>query len=107
MRYSPVGSTMATRRTIDPSPNCQRIGKAAKVERLLVDADRLDPALAQPDPRLLVEAGGVDEVLAVVGVVVVPAGVDDHEVAGADLGAGGLEVVRGDDLPLPLGDRDR
>src|SRR5574341_959962 len=82
-------------------------GRQRVVERLLVDADRLDPTLAQPDARLLVEAGRVDEVSAGVGVVVVPTGVDEHEIAGAALGARRLQVLRGDDLPPLLGDRDR
>ena len=45
------------------------------------------PALPQPLAGLLVDARRVDEVLAAVAVVAVPAGVDDHDVARADLRA--------------------
>src|SRR4051812_5908365 len=81
-------------------------GAERVVERLAVDPEAFYLLRRQPLPRFLVGAGGLDEVLAVVAVEAVPAGVDDDDVALADRRLGVLEVLAGDDLPLLLRDRD-
>src|SRR4051812_3586450 len=51
-------------------------GAERVVERLAVDPEALDLLVPQPLARFLVGPGGLDEVLAVVAVEAVPAGVD-------------------------------
>src|SRR5205814_6573142 len=48
MRYSPLGSTMATRRMMQPSPRSQFQGKNAKVQRRPVTASRSPPTFSIP-----------------------------------------------------------
>src|ERR1700733_13787447 len=48
MRYAPLGSVMATRRMIQPSPRSQFQGKNAKVQRLPVTMSRSPPTFSMP-----------------------------------------------------------
>src|SRR5262249_30723443 len=48
MRYSPLGSTMATRRMMQPSPRSQFHGKNAKVQRLPVTLSMSPPTFSMP-----------------------------------------------------------
>src|SRR5205085_4385635 len=47
-RYSPLGSTIATSRTMQPSPLVQRQGNAAKVTRLPVTLSISPPTFSKP-----------------------------------------------------------
>ena len=76
------------------------------VERLTVDPESFDALLDEPGARLVVGARGLDKVFTVVAVVAMPAGIDDYDVAFADLRSRVLEVVGRDDLPFLLRDRD-
>src|ERR1051326_4340999 len=77
------------------------------IVRLHVDADQLDAALHQPFGGLLVEAGRVGEIIRVVAVLPVTAGVDHHDVALADLRLGLFQILRRDHAPFALRDRHR
>src|SRR5262245_19445193 len=87
-------------RPVRPEERAQRM-----VERLHVDADQLDLPLHQPFGGLLVEAGGVGEVVRVVAVLEMAPGIDHHDVVLADLRLGLVQVRGRDHAPLALGDR--
>ncbi|CKT09084.1 Uncharacterised protein [Mycobacterium tuberculosis] len=76
------------------------------VQGLGVGADRLDAFGRKPLARFLVEARGIGVVLGAVGVFVVPAGVDDDDVTGPDVGGSVLQILGGDHPPFALRDRD-
>ena len=63
-------------------------GAERMIERLHVDADELDAAFHQPFRRFLVEAGRIGEVVGIVAVVPVAAGVDHHDVVLLDFRLG-------------------
>ena len=73
------------------------------IGRLKVAADHLDALLPKPGSRFLIESRRVAEIFEVVPVLVMPAGVDDDDVAGPYLRPGALQILRRDDLPLALG----
>src|SRR6202034_472929 len=83
-----------------PEKRAERMG-----ERLHVDADELDAALDEPFGGLLVEARRVAEIVRVVAVIAVTAGVDHHDVVLADLRLGLFQILRRDDAPLAFRDR--
>ena len=72
------------------------------VDRRGVDGDQLHLPAGQPLRRGLGKAGAVAEVLHVVGVAVMPAGVQHHDVPGPDLPRR-LEIGRLQVLPFALG----
>src|SRR5665647_1694610 len=77
------------------------------VQSLLVDADALGALLEEVLDGARHETRRVGEVLLRIAVVLVPAAVDDHKVAGLDLGRGLLEVLSRDRRPvLSLGHRE-
>ena len=80
-------------------------GRERMIDAGGVDADQLDLLLHQPLGRLLAQARRVAEIFLAVGIAPVPAGVDQHDVAGADFGLGLLQVRRLDQLPFLLRDR--
>src|SRR4029078_8627118 len=53
IRYLPLGSTMATRRMMQPSPRSQSNGKNAKVQRRPVTLSRSPPTFSMPRMPLL------------------------------------------------------
>ena len=64
------------------------------IERLRVGSDHFHLLGGEPLTGFLVEAGRIAVVLLVIAVILVPAGVDDDDVAGLDLGGRLLEIIR-------------
>src|SRR5260370_19060407 len=77
------------------------------IVRLRVVADHLPLFLDEPLPRRRHEARRATEIVLVVLVGLVPAGIDDHHVARTPRGASGLfHIIIRDRLPFLFGNRD-
>src|SRR5262247_1720776 len=88
--------------TVRPEERAKRM-----VERLHVDADQLALALHQPLGSFLVQPGRVGEIVRIVAVVAVAAGVDHDDVVAPDLRRGVLQVLRRHHAPFAFRDRHR
>src|ERR1051326_1624016 len=88
--------------TVRPQKQAERM-----IVGLHVDADQLDAALDQPFGGILVEAGRVGEIIRVVAILAMAAGVDHHDVAPADFWLGLFQIRRRDHAPFALRDRHR
>src|SRR5258705_1696566 len=75
------------------------------IERLHVDADKLDAALDDPFRGLFVETGRIGVIVGVVAMLEMAAGVDHQNVVLADLRLGVLQILRRDHAPLALRDQ--
>ena len=71
-----------------------------------IDADELHPLFHQPFRRALAQARRIAEVLLAVGIFAMPAGIDEHDIAGLDLRLSAFEVGRLDQGPFAFRDRD-
>ena len=86
-----------------PGPVRPEEGAEWVVERLHVDADEFDAALDDPFGRLFVEPRRIGEVVGIVAVVLVAAGIDHHDVVLPDFRLGRLQVFRRDTPHFFLG----
>ena len=82
-------------------------GGERMIDASRVDADQLHFLFDQPLRRGFAQARRVAEIFLAVGVFAVPAGIDQHDVVGLDLGRGLFQIGRLDQLPFALGDRER
>ena len=81
-------------------------GRQRMIDGRGVDADKLDALLHQPIRRALAQSGRMAEIFLAVGIFAMPAGRDQDDVAGLDVGLGAFEVGRLDQCPFALRDRD-
>ncbi len=79
-------------------------GAERMIERLGIRADHLDFPLHEPLAGFLVEAWRVAVIVLIIAVIFVPAGVDDGDVALANLRARVFKVLSSDDFPFLLRD---
>src|SRR3974390_497372 len=70
-----------------------------------VDADKLHLLFDQPLSRSFAQARGIAKILLAVGIFAMPAGVDEHNIAGDDSWLRLFQILRLDQLPLAFRDR--
>src|SRR5580704_17217335 len=86
-------------RTVRPEERAERM-----VERLHVDADKLDAAFHQPFRRFLVEPGRIGEIIGIIAVIPVAPGIDHHDVVLLDFRFGARQILWRDNAPLAFRD---
>src|SRR3974377_2016678 len=72
-----------------------------------VDTDQLHLFVDQPLRCRFAQSRRMAEILLAIGVLAMPAGIDEHDVAGLDRGLDLFEIDRLDQFPFALRDRER